>query len=58
MISRVFTWYLMLKKRLLRKTGFLVILFMIPLFAFVFYLCSKEDGGSFLRRGRISGGKM
>lgn len=49
MISRVFTWYLMLKKRLLRKTGFLVILFMIPLFAFVFYLCSKEDGGSFLR---------
>lgn len=49
MISRVFTWYLMLKKRLLKKTGFMVILFLIPVFAFVFYLCSKDDGGGLLR---------
>ena len=49
MISRILTWYLMLNKRLLKKTGFIVILCMIPVFAFVFYLCSKEDEGSFMR---------
>ncbi len=49
MISRILTWYLMLNKRLLKKTGFMFILFMIPVFALVFHLCSKEDGGSFMR---------
>ena len=49
MNSRVFTWYLMLNKRLLKKAGFLVILFLIPIFALVFQLCSKDDTGGFLR---------
>ena len=49
MISRMITWYLMLTKRLIKKIGFMIILFMIPVFALVFRHYSKENTGGFLR---------
>ena len=49
MNSRVFTWFLMLVKRLLKKPGFLIILFLIPVFSFVFHMYSKDDVGGLLR---------
>lgn len=49
MISKILTWYLMLKKRLLKKTGFIVILFMIPVFALVLSYFSQIESGGLLR---------
>jgi len=49
MISRIFTWYLMLKKRLLKKIGFMIILIIIPIFAYIFHLGSQDGGGGFVR---------
>lgn len=45
-MKRIFVWYLMLNKRLLKKTGFLIILFLIPILALLMTLCvQKEDSG-------------
>lgn len=49
MIRRVLIWYLMLTKRLLKKIGFMIILFLIPVFAFVFHMFNKEGSGGLLR---------
>lgn len=46
MIKKVVIWYLMLKKRLLKKAGFLVILCIIPMLAFLLRtFVEKEDSG-------------
>ena len=49
MISKVLTWYWMLNKRLLKKVGFIVILILIPVFAFVFHHFVEQDNGGLLR---------
>lgn len=46
MIKKILIWYFMLSKRLLKKTGFLIILLLIPLLAFLMnYFIEKEDSG-------------
>ena len=49
MINKVWIWYLMLNKRLLKKTGFLIILILIPVFAFIFQYFVEQDNGGLMR---------
>lgn len=46
MIKKAFIWYFTLGKRLLKKIGFIVILLLIPLLAFIMnYFIEKEESG-------------
>lgn len=49
MINKVWIWYLMLNKRLLKKMGFMIILILIPIFAFVFHCFVEQDNGGLMR---------
>lgn len=49
MISKVWIWYLMLNKRLLKKIGFMIILILIPIFAFIFHYFVEQDNGGLMR---------
>lgn len=44
-IRKLFTWYYLLNKRLLKKRSFLILLLMVPLLAFGMRIVSKQDSG-------------
>ena len=43
--KRVFVWYFMLKKRLLKKVGFAALLFLVPILAFAMSVAAKGESG-------------
>lgn len=55
LLNKALIWLVMLSKRLLKKTGFLIILLLIPVLALFMTLCAQNNESSFLRIALYAG---